>query len=186
MKRSYLHIGRTLLAFGIISIFLGVITFFPVFSYKPWFAGWSAKIACPIWNGAVALIVGLLVLLEERDPGLQFLRMFALPLAIVNLIASPLQFVIALAAILIGPLCYYSLAGITGTGYLGFAVQFPYGYSPPTVCVDPPLYEYYHLVLQLTSLLLSAVIFSLSLLFSVRLTVRFNATGTLTGQRWRW
>ncbi|XP_078059945.1 transmembrane protein 212-like [Mustelus asterias] len=176
MKCQYLHIGRALLIFGIFSIFLGIITFFPVFSYKPWFAGWSAKIACPIWNGVVAFIVGLLVLLAERDHSSQFLRAAGFPLAILNLIASLLQLVIALSAILIGPFCDYLLAGISGTGYLGFAVQFPYHYSPPTLCMDPLLYEYYHLIIQLLSVSVSAVMFSLSLVFCIR----------LTGQRWLW
>ncbi|XP_078420744.1 transmembrane protein 212-like [Cetorhinus maximus] len=180
MKRSYLHIGRALLAFGTISIFLGIITFFPVFSYKPWFAGWSARIACPIWNGAVALTAGLMVLLAERDHVSRFLREVGFILAIVNLMASPLQFGIALAAILIGPSCYYTLAGVSGTGYLGFVVQFPYRYTLPTICTDPPLYEYYHLVLQLISLTVSVVMFTLSLAFCIRLAVRFNTTGALT------
>ncbi|GCC33464.1 hypothetical protein chiPu_0011933 [Chiloscyllium punctatum] len=180
MKRLHLYIGSSLLFFGIISIFLGIITFFPVFTFKPWFAGWSGRIACPIWNGAVAFIVGVLILLAERDRISQYLREVGLIFAIVNLIASPLQFIIAVAAILIGPFCDYSLAGISGTEYLGYAVQFPYQYTLPIVCVDPLFYEYYHLVLQIVSLIISAAMFSLSLVFCIRLTARFKSTGTLT------
>ncbi|XP_048398342.2 transmembrane protein 212-like [Stegostoma tigrinum] len=183
MKRLHLYIGRALLSFGIISIFLGIITFFPVFTYKPWFAGWSARIACPIWNGAVAFIVGIVMLLAERDHISRYLRQVGFTFAIVNLMASPIQFIIALAAILIGPICYYTLAGISGTGYLGYTVQFPYRYTLPGVCTDPPLYEYYHLVLQLLSLIVSTAIFTLSLVFCISLTTRSNSTGT--GQQWR-
>uniref|UniRef100_UPI00398E9E38 uncharacterized protein n=1 Tax=Pristiophorus japonicus TaxID=55135 RepID=UPI00398E9E38 len=180
MKHSYLHLGRALLTLGIISIFLGIIAFFPVFSYKPWFAGWSVRIACPIWNGAVAFIVGVLVLLAERDHISRSLRGVGFTIAMVNLVTSPVQFAVAMAAILIGPLCYYSLAGVSGQGYLGYVVQFPYRYALPAVCTDPLHYEYYHLVLHIVSLLLSLAIFSVSLTLCIRLTLRFIATGALS------
>uniref|UniRef100_A0A452I0U8 Uncharacterized protein n=1 Tax=Gopherus agassizii TaxID=38772 RepID=A0A452I0U8_9SAUR len=65
-KSLYEGTGGTLITFGIISIFSGIFAFFPVFSYKPWFAGWSVRIACPIWNGTLAVIAGVLILLADR------------------------------------------------------------------------------------------------------------------------
>lgn len=53
MQGLYQAAGRILMTLGALSVFSGVIAFFPVFSYKLWFIGWSVWIACPIWNGAL-------------------------------------------------------------------------------------------------------------------------------------
>lgn len=53
MHGLYQAAGRILLILGTLSVFSGVIAFFPVFSYKLWSIGWSVWIACPIWNGAL-------------------------------------------------------------------------------------------------------------------------------------
>ena len=53
MQGLYQAAGRILITSGALSVFSGVIAFFPVFSYKLSFTGWSAWIACPIWNGAL-------------------------------------------------------------------------------------------------------------------------------------
>lgn len=45
--------GGILIAFATLSLLSGIIAFFPVFSYKPQFVGWSVRIASPIWNGAL-------------------------------------------------------------------------------------------------------------------------------------
>ncbi|XP_006535494.1 transmembrane protein 212 isoform X1 [Mus musculus] len=67
MKGLYQAAGRTLVTLGGLSIFSGAIAFFPVFSCKLWYTGWSVWIACPIWNGALAVTAGSLVLLAHRE-----------------------------------------------------------------------------------------------------------------------
>ncbi|XP_051874626.1 transmembrane protein 212-like [Pristis pectinata] len=180
MKGRFLHVGRSLIALGMICIFLGIISFFPVFSYKPWFAGWSAHIACPIWNGALAFIVGVLVVLAERDYSSRSLPGAGLTFALMTLVTSAVQCGVALAALLIGPFCYFSYGGVTGLGYLGYTIRFPYRYSLTPVCLDPPLHEFYHLGLHTLSSLLGLAIFSLVLALCLRLAIRFHATGTLS------
>lgn len=69
MKSLYEVTGWVLISFGITSIFSGILAFFPAFSYKPWFVGWSVRIACPIWNGAV---VGRTKMLSEKKKLLRF------------------------------------------------------------------------------------------------------------------
>uniref|UniRef100_A0A2K6MCH8 Transmembrane protein 212 n=1 Tax=Rhinopithecus bieti TaxID=61621 RepID=A0A2K6MCH8_RHIBE len=59
--------GWILVTLRSLSVCSGVIAFFPVFSYKPWFTGWSVRIACPIWNGALAITTGVLLLLAYRE-----------------------------------------------------------------------------------------------------------------------
>lgn len=51
------------LGFGITSVLSGTLAFFPVGTYKPWFLGWSTKIAAPIWIGVLVgkAIVGYLL-----------------------------------------------------------------------------------------------------------------------------
>ncbi|KAK1168631.1 transmembrane protein 212-like [Acipenser oxyrinchus oxyrinchus] len=97
----YHCIGGTLLAFGLLNFFSGVTAFFPAFSYKPWYIGWSVKIATPIWNGV------------------------SYTFAIMCTMFSPIQFTIAIASILIIPYCYYTFARTVGTNYLGYAVELP-------------------------------------------------------------
>lgn len=53
MQGLYQAAGQILITLGALSVLSGVIAFFPVFSYKPWFTGWSVWIACPIWDGAL-------------------------------------------------------------------------------------------------------------------------------------
>ncbi|XP_033895626.1 transmembrane protein 212-like [Acipenser ruthenus] len=106
MGAMYHCIGGTLLAFGLLSLFSGVIAFFPVFSYKRWYIGWSVKIATPIWNGVFALSF------------INCIFFFVL--------YSTIQFAIAIASILIIPYCYYTFARAVGTNYLGYAVELPF------------------------------------------------------------
>lgn len=53
MKVLYRTAGQLFITLGSLSVVSGVIAFFPVFSYKFWFTGWSIRITCPIWNGAL-------------------------------------------------------------------------------------------------------------------------------------
>lgn len=59
MKGLYQAAGRTLVTLGGLSIFSGAVAFFPVFSCKLWYTGWSVWIACPIWNGALVGSISL-------------------------------------------------------------------------------------------------------------------------------
>ncbi|XP_014341998.1 transmembrane protein 212 [Latimeria chalumnae] len=180
MGEKFHWIGGSLIAFGLISVFSGILAFFPVFSYKPWFAGWSVKIACPIWNGALALAVGTLVLLAYREWTQRSLWEASFTFGILSVMGSPVQFAVAIASILIGPYCYYSFAGIAGTNYLGYAVRIPYPYASYLfVCQDPKFYEWYHLGLQILDILSSFVIFCVSLSLVLSLTARLNRVGTV-------
>ncbi|XP_072113006.1 transmembrane protein 212-like [Mobula birostris] len=186
MNSRFVHVGRSLIALGTTCIFLGIISFFPVFYYKPWFAGWSVQIACPIWNGALAFIVGVLVVLAERKESSRSLPGATLTFALMTLVTSAVQFTMELMAVLIGPLCYFSYAGASGLGYLGYAVRFPYPYGLSPVCLDPPLHEFYHLGLHVLGSAFGLSIFSLAMAICLRLALRYSRTGTLSGQRWRW
>ncbi|XP_041127156.1 transmembrane protein 212-like isoform X1 [Polyodon spathula] len=180
MGAMYRYIGGTLLAFGLLSLFSGVLAFFPVFSYKPWYIGWSVKIATPIWNGVLAIIAGTCVLLAYREQTKRSLWEVSYTFAIMCTMLSPIQFAIAIASILIGPYCYYTFAGAVGTNYLGYAVELPFPYAKfQNVCQDPLFYQWYHLALQLLDLVTSVIIFSLSLIFIIRLTMRLHKIGNL-------
>ncbi|KAK6478538.1 transmembrane protein 212-like [Huso huso] len=109
MGAMYRCIGGTLLAFGLLNLFSGVIAFFPVFSYKPWYIGWSVKIATPICNRVFAL---------------SFIN--CIFFFVLSYMFSPIQFAIAIASILIIPYCYYTFARAVGTNYLGYAVELPF------------------------------------------------------------
>lgn len=52
-RKLFLVTGKMLISFGILSLISGTIAFFPVFSYKPGFVGWSVRIASPIWSGSL-------------------------------------------------------------------------------------------------------------------------------------
>lgn len=83
----------------------------------------------------------------------------------------PLHFAVALESALLGPYCFYSLSGIAGTDYLGYAVAFPFPYAKfPSVCVDPPHYEEYHLALQAFDLCLSFAMLCVSLTVLIKLS----------------
>lgn len=85
----------------------------------------------------------------------------------------PLHFAVALESALLGPYCFYSLSGVAGTSYLGYAVAFPFPYAKfPSVCVDPPHYEEYHLTLQAFDLCLSFAMLCASLTVFLKLCVR--------------
>ncbi|XP_043926831.1 transmembrane protein 212 [Protopterus annectens] len=183
MKTRFRYIGGLLIAFGFINICSGIFAFFPVFSFKPWFTGWSVRISCPVWNGALAVIVGVLVLLSYEEWTRRSLWEASYMFAILSTVAAPVQFTVALVSILIGPYCYYSFAGIAGTNYVAYAVRFPFPYSTSsTVCQDPHLYEWYHLALQIVDLISSFVVFCTSLTFVVKLTARLNRVGHLNVQ----
>lgn len=90
----------------------------------------------------------------------------------------PLHFAVALESALLGPYCFYSLSGVAGTNYLGYAVAFPFPYTKfPSVCVDPPHYEEYHLTLQTFDLCLSFAMFCVSLTVFLKLSARFIWNG---------
>ncbi|XP_028918588.1 transmembrane protein 212 [Ornithorhynchus anatinus] len=180
MKSPYQYAGGVLITFGTLSIFSGVTAFFPVFSYKPWFTGWSVHIACPIWNGALAAAVGVLVLLAYQKRTQRSLWEACFTFGILNIVGSPFQFVIALESAFLGPYCYYSLSGIAGTNYLGFAVRFPFPYKKfPTLCVDPLHYEEYHLSLQILDLCSSLAMLCASSTILVKLSTRLILFGHL-------
>uniref|UniRef100_A0A6I8PGF6 Transmembrane protein 212 n=1 Tax=Ornithorhynchus anatinus TaxID=9258 RepID=A0A6I8PGF6_ORNAN len=171
MKSPYQYAGGVLITFGTLSIFSGVTAFFPVFSYKPWFTGWSVHIACPIWNGALPC--------NKMFPS-YFQWEACFTFGILNIVGSPFQFVIALESAFLGPYCYYSLSGIAGTNYLGFAVRFPFPYKKfPTLCVDPLHYEEYHLSLQILDLCSSLAMLCASSTILVKLSTRLILFGHL-------
>ncbi|XP_037682990.1 transmembrane protein 212 isoform X2 [Choloepus didactylus] len=164
MKHLYQVAGWTLIILGSLSVFSGVIAFFPVFSYKLWFTGWSVWIACPIWNGSL------------WEASFTFV--------ILSIVGCPLHFAIALESALLGPYCFYSFSGIAGTNYLGYAVAFPFPYAKfPSICVDPPLYAEYHLTLQALDLCLSFAMFCASLTVLVKLSTRLLRNGDINGQK---
>ncbi|KAK9401308.1 putative transmembrane protein [Crotalus adamanteus] len=85
-----------------------------------------------------------------------------------------------MASLLLGPYCYYSFAGVSGTNYLSYAISsfFPYGKFASS-CKDPLHYEWYHLVLQILDLISGLVILSASLITVVKLTTRLFQFGHL-------
>ncbi|XP_006155115.1 transmembrane protein 212 [Tupaia chinensis] len=178
MKGLYQAAGWLLVVLGSLSISSGVMAFFPVFSYKLWFAGWSVWIACPIWNGALASTAGGLLLLACKEWTQRSLWEAGFTFVILSTMGCPLHFVIALESALLGPYCFYSFSGITGTNYLGYAVAFPFPYTKfPSVCVDPPHYEEYHLALQVLDLCLSFALLCVALTVFVKLSLRLIQNG---------
>ncbi|XP_057613179.1 transmembrane protein 212 isoform X2 [Chionomys nivalis] len=164
MKGPYQAAGRTLLTLGSLSILSGALAFFPVFSCKLQYAGWSVWIACPIWNGAL------------WEAGFTF--------AVLSIMGCPLHFAIALESALLGPYCFYSFSGVAGTNYLGYAVTFPFPYTAfPSVCVDPLHYEEYHLTLQVLDLCLSLILFCVSLAVFIKLSTRLVQNGHVNGRK---
>ncbi|XP_040287004.1 transmembrane protein 212 [Bufo bufo] len=187
MTSLYQIAGGILTAFGTLSIISGVIAFFPVFSYNPLFIGWSTRIACPIWNGALALSIGILALLSYRKWTQRSLWESAFTLSLLSIIGSPVQFTVAIASILIGPYCYYTFAGISSTNYIGYAIKFPFPYANfQNVCQEPLHYEWYHLALQIFDLTSSVFIMCSSLSLLIKLSARLLRTGTLNGRKIIW
>ncbi|XP_007424363.2 transmembrane protein 212 [Python bivittatus] len=183
-RSLFLVTGRMLISFGILNVILGIIAFFPVFSYKPWFVGWSVRIASSIWSGYLAVIAGVLLTLAEKQWTSRYLWQAAFTFSIFSVISSPVQGAIAVAALLLGPYCYYSFAGVSGTNYLSYAISslFPYGKFASS-CKDPLHYEWYHLVLQILDLVSGLVILCASLATVVKLTARLFQFGHLNGER---
>ncbi|XP_028731637.1 transmembrane protein 212 isoform X1 [Peromyscus leucopus] len=178
MKGLYQAAGRTLLTLGSLSVFSGVMAFFPVFSCKLWYTGWSVWIACPIWNGALAVTAGALVLLAHRKWTQRHLWEAGFTFVILSILGCPLHFAIALESALLGPYCFYSFSAAAGTGYVGYAVTFPFPYTKfPSVCVDPLHYEEYHLALQALDLGLSFTLFCVSLGLFIKLSARLLQNG---------
>ncbi|XP_053315703.1 transmembrane protein 212 isoform X2 [Spea bombifrons] len=172
--------GGILIAFGIISMVSGIVAFFPAFNYKPLFIGWNVRIACPIWNGVLTFSVGILTLLAYRDWTQRSLWEATFTLSLLSIIGTPIQLMVAIASILIGPYCYYSFAGISSTNYIGYAIQFPFPYTKfGNICQDPKSYEVFHLVLQIIDLISSIAIFCSSLALAISLSARKVRSGTL-------
>ncbi|XP_032197222.1 transmembrane protein 212 isoform X4 [Mustela erminea] len=171
MQSLHQAAGRILISLGALSVVSGVIAFFPVFSYKLWFTGWSVWIACPIWNGALALTTGMLLLLAHKEWTKRYLWQASFTFVILSMMGCPLHFAVALESALLGPYCFYSFSGIAGTDYLGYAVAFPFPYASfPSACVDPLHYEEYHLTLQAFDLCLSFAMFCVSLTVFIKLS----------------
>ncbi|XP_063162860.1 transmembrane protein 212 [Candoia aspera] len=179
-RSLFLVTGRMLISFGALNLISGIIAFFPVFSYKPWFVGWSVRIASPIWSGALAVIAGVLVTLSEKQWTSRYLWEAAFAFSIFSIISSSVQGAITVASLLLGPYCYYSFAGVSGTNYLSYAILsfFPYGKFASS-CKDPLHYEWYHLVLQILDFISGLVILSASLATVVKLTARLFQFGHL-------
>ncbi|XP_012413036.1 transmembrane protein 212 [Trichechus manatus latirostris] len=172
--------GQTLVTLGSLSVFSGVIAVFPAFSYKLWFTGWSILIACPIWNGALAITAGVLLLLAHREWTQRYLWEASFTFVILSIMGCPIHFAIALESALLGPYCFYSFSGIAGTNYLGYAVAFPFLYAKfPSVCMDPPHYEEYHLMLQVLDLCLSFAMLCASLTALAKLSSRLIRNGDI-------
>uniref|UniRef100_A0A096N524 Transmembrane protein 212 n=1 Tax=Papio anubis TaxID=9555 RepID=A0A096N524_PAPAN len=182
MKGLYQAAGRILVTLGSLSVCSGVIAFFPVFSYKPWFMGWSVRIACPIWNGALAITTGVLLLLAYREWTQRYLWEATFTF-ILSIMECPLHFAVALESDLLSPYCFYSFSGIAGTNYLGYAVTFPYPYAKfPLAYVDIPHYKEYHLTLQALDLCLSFTLLCTSLTVFIKLSARLIQNGHINMQ----
>uniref|UniRef100_A0A8C9IEF0 Transmembrane protein 212 n=1 Tax=Piliocolobus tephrosceles TaxID=591936 RepID=A0A8C9IEF0_9PRIM len=154
-KGLYQAAGWILVTLGSLSVCSGVIAFFPVFSYKPWFTGWSVWIACPIWNGALAITTGVLLLLAYREWTQRLGSYFHL--GILSIMGCPLHFAVALESALLGP----------------NSVTFPYPYAKfSSAYVDPPHYKEYHLTLQALDLYLSFTLLCTSLTVFIKLSAR--------------
>ncbi|KAM6389141.1 LOW QUALITY PROTEIN: transmembrane protein 212 [Pluvialis apricaria] len=144
VKSLYGVARGTLITFGVISFFFpsGIFAFFPLFfSYKPWFIGGSACLAGPIWNGAL------------WEASFTF--------GTLSVTGTSVQFVAAIACLLLGPYCYW----IAGTNYLGYRVLFPLPADFLNLC-KTPLHDWYHLTLQILDLCSNLAIFCASLGFS--------------------
>nr|XP_056706347.1 transmembrane protein 212 [Euleptes europaea] len=179
-KSFFALAGRILIACGILSLISGIIAFFPVFSYKPQFVGWSVRIASPIWNGALAVIAGTLIALAEKQWTQRYLWESGFTFSIFSIISSPVQCAIAVVSLLHGPYCYYSFAGISGTNYLGYAIWFPFPYGKfASACKDPLHYEWYHVALQILDFCSSLAVLSTSAATVVKLTARLLQFGHL-------
>ncbi|KAG5216022.1 hypothetical protein R6Z07F_001621 [Ovis aries] len=184
MQHLYQSAGWVLITLGALSVFSGVIAFFPVFSCKFWFTGWSVWIACPIWNGVLAITTGILLLLAHKEWTQRYLWEASFTSVILSMMGCALHFTVALVSALLGPYCFYSLSGIAGINYLGYAVAFPFPYAKfPSVCVDPPHYEEYHLTLQAVDLCLSSAMLCVSLTAFVTLSARLIQNGHVSGQK---
>ncbi|KAM4693655.1 transmembrane protein 212 [Discoglossus pictus] len=187
MSSLYQITGGLLITFGLISIVSGIFAFFPVFSYKPLFIGWSVRIACPVWNGALAFSIGIITVLAYRDWTQRSLWETSYTLGLLSVIGAPVQLTLAIASILIGPYCYYSFAGISSTNYIGYAIKFPFPYARfPNVCKEPASYEWYYLSLQIIDLISSIFIFCSSLALVIKLSARIVRSGQLNGERHIW
>ncbi|XP_063297113.1 transmembrane protein 212 [Pelobates fuscus] len=179
--------GGILIAFGIISMVSGVIAFFPAFSYQPLFIGWSVQIACPIWNGILAFSVGILSLLAYREWTQRSLWEATFTLGLLSIMGSPVQLMVAIASILIGPYCYYTFAGMSSTNYIGYAIKFPFPYTKfVNICQIPKSFELFHLILQIIDVISSVVIFCSCLALVIRLSARKVRTGTFNTQKRIW
>ncbi|XP_062960165.1 transmembrane protein 212 [Cynocephalus volans] len=179
MEGLYQVAGRILVTLGSLSVFSGVTTaFFPVFSYKLWFTGWSVWIACPIWNGVLAITAGVLLLLAYKEWTQRYLWEASFTFVILSITGCPFHFAIALKSALLGPYCFYSFSGVAGSNYFGYAVAFPFPYAKfPSVCVDPPHYEEYHLTLQALDMCLSFALLCASLTLFIKLSARLIQNG---------
>ncbi|KAM5293453.1 transmembrane protein 212 [Ctenodactylus gundi] len=178
MKGLYQVAGQTLIVLGSLSVLSGVIAFFPVCSYKFWFTGWSVRIACPIWNGALAITAGTLLLWAYKEQTQRYLWETSFTFVILSTLGCPFHFAIALESALLGPYCFYSFSGIAGTNYLGYAVAYPFPYAKfPSLCVDPLHYEKYHLTLQFFDSCLSFALFCVSLTVFIKLSAKLIQKG---------
>ncbi|XP_077203937.1 transmembrane protein 212 [Paroedura picta] len=184
-RRNFFAVtGRILIAFATLSLISGIIAFFPVLSYKPQFIGWSVRIASPIWNGALAAIAGTLIALAEKQWTQRYLWESGFTFCIFSIISSPVQGAIAIESLLLGPYCYYSFAGISGTNYLGYAVLFPFPYGKlASICKDPLHYEWYHVTLKILDFCSSLAILCASVATVAKLTARLLQFGHLNGER---
>uniref|UniRef100_A0A8C0EW22 Transmembrane protein 212 n=1 Tax=Bubo bubo TaxID=30461 RepID=A0A8C0EW22_BUBBB len=162
--KSLYEVARgTLITFGIISIFFSeFLLFSPVFSYKPWFFRWTVCLASPIWNG------DLVVRTKKSDKMLlspfQWEASFAF--GILSIMGTSVQFVSAIASLLLCSYFYCSLARIAVTSYLSYTVLFPFPYTDfPNLCKGLSHYKWYNLTLQILDLCSSLAIFCTSLGF---------------------
>ncbi|KAF0880765.1 TM212 protein, partial [Crocuta crocuta] len=159
-----------LISLGTLSVFSGVLAFFLVFSYKLWFTGWNVWIACPIWNGALAITTGILPLVAHKEWTKIYLWEASFIFVNLTIMGCPLHFAIVLESALLGLYFFYAFSGIAGTNYLGYTVVFPFPYAKfASACVDPQHYEEYHLMLQAFDLCLSFAMLCVSLTVSIRL-----------------
>uniref|UniRef100_A0A667GKZ8 Transmembrane protein 212 n=1 Tax=Lynx canadensis TaxID=61383 RepID=A0A667GKZ8_LYNCA len=131
-----------------------------------------------------AIMTGILLLVAHKEWTKRYLWEASFTFVILSIMGCPLHFAIALESALLGPYCFYSFSGIAGTGYLGYAVAFPFPYAKfPSACVDPPHYEAYHLTLQAFDLCLSFAMLCVSLTVCIKLSAGLIWNRHIHGQK---
>uniref|UniRef100_A0A663MKG3 Uncharacterized protein n=1 Tax=Athene cunicularia TaxID=194338 RepID=A0A663MKG3_ATHCN len=79
---------------------------------------------------------------------------------VLSITGISVQFVAAIASLLLCSYCYCSLARIAVTNYPSYTVPFPFPYADfPNLCKGPSHYKWYNLTLQILGLYSSLAVF---------------------------